>query len=109
MSEVRRRVVKKRRKRQMTPIFKLIVLFVFGVGIFFSYSVFSEIYKTIELKQQLAQVEKQLQEIKDENVRLTSQKDKLEDPNYVQSYARGNYMLTKDGEEIFYLPSSVNE
>ena len=108
MSEVRR-VVKKRKKRQMTPIFKLIVLSVFIAGVFFSYSVFSEIYKTIELKQQLAQVEKQLQEIKDENVRLTSQKDKLEDPNYVQSYARGNYMLTKDGEEIFYLPSSVNE
>ena len=41
-----------------------------------------------------------------ENERLVSEKEKLMDPDYVQSYARGNYMLTKDGEQIFYLPES---
>ena len=32
-------------------------------------------------------------------------KAKLEDPEYVKSYARGTYMLSKEGEQIFYLPS----
>ncbi|MBR0213930.1 MAG: septum formation initiator family protein, partial [Solobacterium sp.] len=34
---------------------------------------------------------------------------KLEDPDYIQSYARGNYMLSKDGEQIFYLPEKENK
>lgn len=104
-----RKTVKKRKRRQMTPIFKLFLLGLFGVACFFTYSVVAEIYKTVELRGQLAKVQEQLQNIKDENVKLTSQKDKLEDPDYVQSYARGNYMLTKDGEEIYYLPSSGGE
>ena len=45
-----------------------------------------------------------LQEVKDENTYLTQQKEKLQDPDYVESYARGNYQLSKDGEQIFYLP-----
>lgn len=107
MSTQTKRVLKKRRRRkQMTPIFKLFVLGFFCLGLFFTYSVIMEIYKTMELKRQLAEVQKQLQDIQDENVYLKTQKDKLEDPNYVQSYARGNYMLTKDGEEIYYLPSN---
>lgn len=107
MSE--RRVVKKKKKKQLTPISKLLMFGLIGLGIYFSYEVISEVYKTIELRSQLAQVEKQLEQIQDENVKLISQKNKLEDPNYVQSYARGNYMLTKDGEEIYYLPSNTEE
>ena len=34
---------------------------------------------------------------------------KLEDPEYVKSYARGEYMLSKEGEQIFYLPSSADK
>jgi cell division protein DivIC len=104
MSTRRKRVVRKK-KRQKTPIFKLILIIIFGVGIYFTYSVIVEIYTTFELKAQLAKVEEELQNIKDENTYLIAQKAKLEDPDYVQSYARGNYMLTKDGEEIFYLPA----
>ena len=58
----------------------------------------------IELKSDLADVQEQLQQVQDENTYLTSQRDKLQDPDYVQSYARGNYMLTKEGENIYYLP-----
>lgn len=95
----------KKRRRVMTPLFKLIVIFIFVAGVFFTWSVVSEVFKTLDLKSQLKKAEQQLQIIKDENTKLISQRDKLTDPNYVQNYARGNYMLTKDGEEIFYLPS----
>lgn len=81
----------------------------FALGIYFSYRVIKEVYTTIQLRSQLAKVEVQLREIQDENLYLTSQKEKLEDPDYVQSYARGNYMLTKDGEEIYYLPANEDK
>ena len=30
--------------------------------------------------------------------------EKLEDPDYVQTYARGEYMFSKGDEKVFYLP-----
>ncbi|NLC96994.1 MAG: septum formation initiator family protein [Erysipelotrichaceae bacterium] len=107
MSTTRKEVKKK--KKQLTPIFKLFLLMLFALGIYFSYRVIKEVYTTIQLRSQLAKVEVQLREIQDENLYLTSQKEKLEDPDYVQSYARGNYMLTKDGEEIYYLPANEDK
>lgn len=73
------------------------------------YGVVSEVMTTLELQKQLSNVEKELAVIKEENSQLTSQREKLEDPGYVQNYARGNYMLSKEGEQIFYLPSSEDE
>ena len=64
---------------------------------------------TMRLQKQLQEVKTELEIITEENTLLTSKKDKLEDPNYVQSYARGNYMLSKEGEQVFYLPSPADE
>ena len=58
---------------------------------------------------ELSEVQEKLQEVQDENTYLTNEKTKLQDPDYVQSYARGNYMLTKDGEQIFYLPENTDK
>ncbi|MBR5003921.1 MAG: septum formation initiator family protein [Erysipelotrichaceae bacterium] len=69
------------------------------------YGVAREVMNTMELKNQLEDVKLRLETIQAENEQLTSQQEKLQDPNYVQSYARGNYMLSKEGEQIFYLPS----
>jgi cell division protein DivIC len=68
------------------------------------YRVAAEVYTTITLKRQLLEVEEKYQQVLDENEYLTREREKLEDPDYVASYARGNYMLSKDDEQIFYLP-----
>ena len=97
---------KKRSRRRLTPVMKLICLVLIAVSAYFLYAVGKEIMTTISLRRQLVEVEEKLKEVQMENERLVSEKDKLMDPDYVQSYARGNYMLTKDGEQIFYLPES---
>ena len=58
------------------------------------------------LQQQAQVVEEELELLRLENASLTSTKEKLEDPDYVQTYARGEYMFSKDDEKVFYLPSS---
>ena len=50
-------------------------------------------------------VEQQLEALRDENASLISTKEKLEDPEYIQTYARGEYMFSKGDEKVFYLPS----
>lgn len=102
--KVEKNTKKKTAKRKMTPFLKLLCFVLIGVSAFLLYRVVLEIITTITLKQQLAVVEERYQEVQDENEYLTREREKLEDPDYVASYARGNYLLSKDDEQIFYLP-----
>ncbi|MFV0550547.1 MAG: FtsB family cell division protein [Anaerorhabdus sp.] len=99
------RKVKKPKRRTLRPITKLLCFAVIIFSGWLIYGVIEEIGTTITLQQQLKETKVKLEEVKDENQYLIDQKNKLSDPNYVQSYARGSYMLTKDGEKIYYLPS----
>ena len=46
--------------------------------------------------------------LKQETELLVNERDKLQDPNYVENYARGQYLITKEGEAIYHLPA-VND
>ena len=95
---------KKSMKRKLTPFTRLICFVVILFSMYLLYRVAAEVYTTITLKRQLLEVEEKYQQVLDENEYLTREREKLEDPDYVASYARGNYMLSKDDEQIFYLP-----
>lgn len=100
---------KKKKRRKLTPFTKLLCLLLVGISVYFLYAVGREIVTTVTLQRQLAQVQEKLQEVKDENKYLTDQKEKLQDPDYVENYARGNYQLSKDGDQIFYLPEDSSK
>lgn len=104
-----KKIIKKKKKKKMTPILKLLCLVLIAVSGYLLYSVAQEVYTTVQLKKQLAEVQTKLTEVQDENSYLTTEKEKLSDPDYVESYARGNYMLSKDGEQIFYLPEDSDK
>ncbi|MBE6109663.1 MAG: septum formation initiator family protein [Erysipelotrichaceae bacterium] len=106
MTQTNTKKTKKKKNRRLTPVTKLICVVLIGVSVWLLYSVGREVMTTIELRRQLAEVEEKLQKVQAENERLNNEKEKLKDPDYVQSYARGNYILSKDGEQIFYLPES---
>ena len=98
-----KKTVKKKRRR-LTPFTKFLCLIVLCAGGYLLYFVGIEVLTTLKLRKDLVEVEQKLQEVQDENSYLNREKQKLQDPDYVQNYARGNYMLSKDGEQIFYLP-----
>lgn len=75
-----------------------------GASVILFRPVVEEVINTIQLKQSIQEVETQLLELEAQNSTLQDQKTKLEDPEYVKSYARATYMLTKEGEQIYYLP-----
>lgn len=68
-------------------------------------SVGKQVYTLISLQRQAELVEQELKALKEENASLIATRDKLEDPNYVQTYARGEYMFSKGDEKVFYLPA----
>ena len=93
---------KKLNKKVVTQLVS-IVLIVAAIVIFAN--VGKQVYQMYSLQKQADLVEKELTSLQDENASLVSTKNKLEDPNYVTTYARGEYMFSKGDEKVFYLPS----
>ena len=106
MTDVKKK--KKKNNRKLTPISKLLCLIVIGISSYGIWIGVNEILIYQNLKEELKEANTRYQEVKDENSYYTSEKEKLQDPDYIQSYSRGNYMLSKDGEQIFYLPEKDN-
>lgn len=96
----------KKKRRVKKSLVKIVSIVVIGVSIYLLYGVGVEIVQMIDLKSQADLAQAELDKLKNENASLISKRDKLEDPDYVQTYARGNYMFSKDGEKIFYLPGT---
>lgn len=94
---------KKKNKRQST-ISKLISLVVIVIAIVILSGVLKKIYEMFSLEQQAKIVEAELESLRQENASLISTKEKLEDPEYIQTYARGEYMFSKADEKVFYIP-----
>ena len=93
-----------KKRRKLSPIAKLLSYILIIVSLIMLYNVGQEVWTMIKLRRQLAEAQEHYREVLEENEYLTSEREKLKDPDYVQSYARNNYMLSKDGEQIYYLP-----
>ncbi len=110
MSEaVRKKKPVRKKKRKMTPLLKVFCLVLIAASVYMLVGVGREIMTTISLQQQLTEVQTQLQKVQDENDYLNDEKTKLQDPDYVENYARGKYMLSKEGEQIFHLPEDSDK
>ncbi len=96
---------KKRRKKTKLFTKILTILFICG-AIGLSSWTLKDLYTMFKLQKQLDRVNEELQALKDENASLISTKEKLEDPDYVQTYARGEYMFSKGDEKVFHLPAA---
>ena len=95
----------KRKKKKHSIVSKLISIVLILFAIVILSNVLKKIYNMFVLQQQAKLVEAELERLKEENATLTSTKEKLEDPEYIQTYARGEYMFSKGDEKVFYLPS----
>ncbi len=98
-------MTKTKKRKKESNVAKMVWIIVIIFAIFILSDALKKIYNMFALKEQADLVEAQLQELKDENASLVSTKEKLEDPDYIQTYARGEYMFSKGDEKVFYLPS----
>ncbi len=94
----------KNTKKVRQSVINVLIVGVLLAAVYFLYQVSLEIIATVQLRSQLHQVEEELKSIENEYKYLSEQKDKLLDPEYVKNYARAGFMLSKEGEQIFFLP-----
>jgi len=91
----------KTRKRFKFKSLSLFLIFM-TASAFLMIPIIDEVMTTISLKKSLDDVNTKLEALISENEKLTLQRDKLLDTDYVISYARGIYMLSKDTEKVYY-------
>lgn len=101
---------KKKQKRKARPITRVLILAVMLVASgFFLWNVLQEGVTTYTLQVDISEAKAQITALKSEQDNLTHEKEKLSDENYVKNYARGEYMISKEGEQIFHLPNTNGE
>lgn len=91
--------------------YKSLFLFLFFMGLtaLLLVPIIDEIKTTLALKASLDDVNAKLSELTQQNEALTLQRDKLLDTDYVISYARGVYMLSKDTEKVYYFKDDTSK
>lgn len=94
-----------KKKKKNGSLSKILSIVLITFAIIFLFDIFKRVYNMFALQKQAELVEQQLEAIREENASLVDTKEKLEDPDYVQTYARGEYMFSKGDEKVFYLPS----
>ena len=96
--------VKKRRKLA-EPIRKLgSVLLLFVSGCFFYFGA-KDISTTIALKESIQENLKESAELDSKKKELEATKENLSNPEYVEYIARGKSLVTKEGEQVYKIPS----
>jgi len=101
------KVTKKKKRKKIKTKIVCIIFIVIAIAIFTN--VGKQVYQMLQLKKKKELVETQLKEYQDEYDALVTVKTKLSDPNYVTTYARGEYMFSKGDEKLFYLPAAEDE
>lgn len=92
--------LKKKKRNRMI----LSLVFVF-VGFFFAYTSIEEMFMTANLKDEIAGYEAELEALGEETRVLNKQIENLNNPDYVKRFAKGKFLVSKEGEQIFKLPS----
>lgn len=95
----------KRKKHPFRSVISIAIIFVSCVFILLAAE---EFVTTIRLKKEISDKETLIGTLKDEEKELRKKKENLEDPEYVKRYARGEYLVSKPGEQIFKLPAKGN-
>lgn len=94
--------VKKKKKHPLRTFFSLIAIFAAAFMIFMAAEDFMT---TLSLKKDISESQAMIADLENQQAKLTDEKTKMEDPAYVKRYARGKYMVSKPGEQVFKLPS----
>lgn len=88
---------KNKKSKRRLAIFGTLSLIAIGYSIF-NFCFYS--YKIAVLEKSKKDLEQQLIKLQDQEKTLTTDIQKLKDPEYIAKYARENYMYSKDGEYI---------
>ncbi len=100
----------KRKKYELKKSAKVMLCLIFaGLSAGMLYSSAQELQTMLQLKESIANDQNEIADLKQQESDLSEEKTKLEDPEYLKYMVRGKYLVSKDGEQVFKLPSSDSD
>lgn len=75
------------------------------IACFLIYAASSDLMMTMKLKDEITSSEEMISSLENQKNDLSKEKENLENPEYVKRFARGKYMVSKPGEQVFKLPA----
>ena len=100
----------KRKKYELKKSAKVMLCLIFaGLSAGMLYSSAQELQTMLQLKESIANDQNEIADLKQQVSDLSEEKTKLEDPEYLKYMVRGKYLVSKDGEQVFKLPSSDSD
>ena len=106
MQKEKRKQKRKKKKRPIATFFSLLLMFCAAVLL---YQTAEDFKTTIDLKKEISSTESTISSLETKQEELKNEKLKLSDDEYVKRYARGKYMMSKHGEQVFVLPPKNTE
>ena len=97
--------VSRKVKRRLTFIGPIFI----GIFVVFSITIFSYIYKIDQLSTEKQILQNNLEKLTNDEESLTTEIEKLRDPDYIAKYARENYFYTKDGEYVIKIKDKTDD
>ena len=95
MIKIKHKITKKERRR--LTLFVLAFIFIIG---FTCINIFPDWLKIMNNKQEIKNLQASYEELLDTEEALKAEVQKLQDPDYVERYAKEKFLYTKDGEII---------
>jgi cell division protein DivIC len=75
--------------------------------VYFAGQIKGEVQTTFTLLTDINETKAEYDKVLAEKDQLTQQKEQLSNSDYVRTWARGEYLITKEGEEIYKLPAQT--
>lgn len=97
---------KKKKRHPLKTLFSLLIIF---VSCFLIWIASADLFMTMKLKKEISSSEEMITNLENQQKSLANEKSNLENPEYVQRFARGKYMVSKPGEQVFKLPSKSDD
>lgn len=98
--------IKKNPAKRITTI--LITVLMLGAIGYFVWEISKEVETTFSLISNINDAKKELAELQEEEAYLTQQKERLMDEDYLRVWARGEFLILEEGEELYKLPGAGN-
>ena len=100
----------KKKKKKNNPTKRVITaviatLMVVSIG-YFVWEISQEVETTFTLLSDINDAKKELAELQEEQAYLIQQRERLMDEDYLKVWARGEFLILEEGEELYRLPST---
>lgn len=100
-------MAKRKRTQKKKGLFHvLFYVFLAGASAFLIWEGVMELKTTVELNNSIKETKLRIRELEKQKSELEKKKKDLSDPDYIEYIARGKYLVTKEGEQVFKFPSA---